>query len=37
MGGRCFSLGLASTGRVKTTTMKAFTLDEIAPVIASLP
>ena len=32
-----FSLGLASSGRVKTTTMKAFTLEEIAPVIASLP
>jgi uncharacterized protein with GYD domain len=32
-----FALGPASSVRVKTTTMKAFTLDEIASVIASLP
>jgi uncharacterized protein with GYD domain len=32
-----FSLALASSGSVRTTTLKAFTPEEIAPVIAALP
>jgi uncharacterized protein with GYD domain len=31
-----FSLGLASSGRVKTTTLRAFTPEQIAPVCASI-
>ncbi len=32
-----FSLALASSGSVRTTTLKAFTPEEIAPLIAALP
>jgi len=32
-----FSLALSSTGRVKTTSMRAFTPEQIAPVIAAIP
>jgi uncharacterized protein with GYD domain len=32
-----FALGLSSAGRVKTTTLKAFTPDEIGTIVAALP
>jgi uncharacterized protein with GYD domain len=32
-----FALGLSSAGRVKTTTLRAFTPEEIGKVVAALP